>query len=666
MSMLADGVPRTGASQRFPRLFEPLTIGTVTVPNRIVMLPAGPSRAFDGSVPDDDIAYFAARARGGVGLIVLGGTTVHETSQLRSRPLREAYRPEHVRGFAKLARTVHRHGTRIVGQLVHLGRESIGESDQPMWAPSALRSPRTTQTPHAMTAAEIEELIEGFAMSAVNLRDAGFDGVELHAAHGYLIAQFFSPAANRRDDEWGGQLANRTRFAERIVAAIRERCGPGFVVGARISGVEELEDGLDLPQSVAIAQRLAASAGVDYLSVAIGTRGAYVKDMAVPGGVAVPLARAVRDATGVPVVASQRITHPTLAESILEAGDADLIGMARALIADPAWPAWARSGQLNRILPCVGLAQDCRQYNGAGGVSCAHNPSAGREGELLSPPAPATRPRRIVVVGGGPAGLEVARIAAGRGHDVVLFERERRLGGQVAVAALAPHRAEIEGVVSFRIDELDRLGVRVHLGVAAGVAEIQAAGPDTVVLATGARFEPPDIDIDRAANVVDVATLLRGGPRLLAGIRQAVVVDDGNGFWDTYGAAEYLAAGGVQVTVVTAGGQVAHGIPFESAPPLLTRLRGAGVHHRVFTALAAIGPGEVTVYDPYELAATHWLRESTIPADLVVLVGPTVGDDRLAGELAGVTDDVRLVGDCIAPRRLTHAVLEGQRLARRL
>jgi 2,4-dienoyl-CoA reductase (NADPH2) len=663
MSMLADGIPKAGAPTRFPRLFEPLTMGAVTVPNRIVMLPAGPSRAFDGSVPDDDIDYFEARARGGAGLIVVGGTTVHETSQLRSRPLREAYRREHVRGFAKLARTVHRHGTRIVGQLVHLGRESIGESDQPMWAPSALRSPRTTQTPHAMTAAEIEELVEGFAASAVNLRDAGFDGVELHAAHGYLIAQFFSPAANRRDDEWGGPLANRTRFAERIMAAIRQRCGPGFLVGARISGVEELADGLDLPASIAIAKRLA---GVDYLSVAIGTRGAYVKDMTVPGGVAVPLARAVRDATGVPVVASQRITHPTQAESVLEAGDADLIGMARALIADPAWPAWARAGQLDRILPCVGLAQDCRQYNGDGGVSCAHNPSAGREAELLSPPAPASRPRRIVVVGGGPAGLEVARIAAGRGHDVVLFERERRLGGQVAVAALAPHRAEIDGVVSFRAGELDRLGVRVHLGVAAGVAEIREARPDTVVLATGARLEPPDIDVDRAADVVDVATLLRRDPHSLAGIRQAVVVDDGNGFWDTYSAAEHLAAGGVQVTVVTAGGQVARGIPFESAPSLLTRLRRAGVHHRVFTALAAIGPGEVTVYDPYELAATHTLRESTIPADLVVLVGPTVGDDRLAGELAAVTDDVRLVGDCLAPRRLTHAVLEGQRLARRL
>jgi 2,4-dienoyl-CoA reductase (NADPH2) len=236
----------------------------------------------------------------------------------------------------------------------------------------------------------------------------------------------------------------------------------------------------------------------------------------------------------------------------------------------------------------------------------------------------------------------------------------------VAVAALAPHRAEIEGVVSFRADELDRLGVRVRLGIAAGAEAIRAEAPDVVVLATGARLAPPDIEIDPAANVLGVAELLRRGPAALAGVRQAVVVDDGNGFWDTYSAAEHLAANGVEVSVVTGGGQVARGIPFESAPPLLTRLRGAGVHLRVLTAIAAIGVGAVTVYDPYELAATHSLRESTLPADLVVLVGPTVGDDALAAELAGTVGEVHLIGDCVAPRRLTHAVLEGHRLGRRL
>lgn len=665
MSTLAHGRARTTSPLRFPRLFEPLTIGTVTLPNRIVMLPAGPSLAFDGSVSDRDLDYFEARARGGVGLVVLGGTTVHETSQLRSRPLREAYRREHVARFARVARTVHRHGTKIVGQLVHLGRETIGESDLPMWAPSAVRSPRTPQTPHAMTSAEIEEVIEGFAESAGNLRDAGFDGVELHAAHGYLIAQFLSPAANHRDDHWGGSLTNRTRFALRVIEAIRARCGADFLVGARISAIEELEDGLDLPASVAIAERLATVGCVDYLSVAIGTRGAYVKDMAAPAGIAVPLARAVRQATGLPVVASQRITHPTLAERVLEAGDADLIGMARALIADPMWPTWARDGRPERITPCVGLAQDCRRYNGDGGVSCAHNPTAGRERELLAPLPRVATPRRVVVVGGGPAGLEAARVAAERGHDVVLFERERELGGRIALAALAPNRAEIDGVVSFRADELERLGVRLRIGVEAGVAQIRAEAPDAVVVATGSRQQPPDFEVDPAANVVDVATLFRRGPAVLSGVRHAVVVDDGNGFWDTYSAAEFLAANGVRTAVLAAGGRLAGGIPFESVSSLLARLRGAAVDLRVLTAVSAVAPGAVTVYDPYRLAARRELQESTVDADLVVLVGPMEGDDRLAGALDGSVD-VHLVGDCVAPRRLTHAILEGHRVGRRL
>jgi 2,4-dienoyl-CoA reductase (NADPH2) len=614
----------------------------------------------NGALTLDDLAFYEARAAAGVGLIITGGTIVHESSVLRGRRQQEAYRAENVAGFASLAETVHRYDTKIFGQLFHRGREPIADSDGPLLAPSVVASPTSHQFPHALTVPEIRELTRSFAQSARHLMEAGFDGVELHGAHGYLIGQFLSPHANHRTDSYGGSLPNRARFAVEVGDAVREAIGT-IPLGLRISADEELEDGLREPESSELAAFLSASGLFEYLSVAVGVRGSYVKDMSHANGIAVPLAAAVRKASGLPVIASQRITHPTLAEEVLATGAADVIGMARAHIADSQWTRWAREGALDRILPCVGCLQDCRSGNG--GIGCVHSPVSGRERRWGSLARSSER-RRVVVVGAGPAGLEAARIAAERGHRVVVLEQAEAPGGQVAMAALAPGRAEIDGVVSFRIGELDRLGVTLRLGTEATIDVVLAEEPDAVIVATGSRPGPAAFPIGPGSTVWDLWQLFRAPDHFAQG-DVVVVVDDGSGSWETYSAAELLAERGVAVTLVTPASAIANGIPTESVGPLLRRLSARNVTLLPMTAVSEVTPGEVLTYEPARLAARHVLEERKLTATAVVHVGPKVPDDALALMLAPHVTELRVIGDALTPRRISQAVLEGHDAGRR-
>jgi 2,4-dienoyl-CoA reductase-like NADH-dependent reductase (Old Yellow Enzyme family) len=641
----------------YPRLFEPGRIGGLQLRNRIVQSPMGTGMAEDGRVGARDLAIQEERAAAGVGLIVFGGTAIHPTSRFPARILIESWDEAVVDSLRARAEAVHRHGTAMIGQLIHLGREAPGgQTETVPLAPSAIPSPRNPAVPREMTHADIREIIGAFGRSAVNYAAAGIDGAEVHAAHGYLVAQFLSPAANQRLDGYRGDTPEgRTRFLVEIVEEVRARCGPDFVLGVRLSADEHAPGGLTLDDTLEIVDALQEAAPVDYLSITTGQRGGYVKDSSWDEGFALGLSEAVKQLAEVPVVVAGRIRLPDLAERALEAGQADFVAVGRGILADPEWVAKAREGRVGRIRPCVGIVQDCRRY--AGGVTCTINPRLGREAEWPSLVAGDRESRRVVVAGGGPAGLEAARVASEAGHSVVLFEREQVVGGQLRQAAAGPTREELLDFVFYLERELERLGVEVRLGAAATTADILAETPDLFVCATGAVPEPPTFAVAGDARVITVWDLLGGRGGEIP--QRALVLDDGSGFWQGISAAEYLAERGASVELVTPARAVGLAIPEESVANVHRRLGSNGVRFRSLSLVAGVDGAIVRLAD----AVTGEPSETT--ADLVAVVSSLRVEDALAAELAGTVPALVAIGDCAAPRRLNHAVLEANLALRR-
>ena len=638
----------------YPHVFSPFRLGGFDLRNRLVALPAGTSLVEGGVPTHGDVEHFERLAQGGVGLVVAGAMVVHPTSALRSGKLVEGYLDAVVPAMKEKADVVHRHGARLVGQLVHLGREFIGgESDQPPVAPSPIKTARDAYPPHELTVAEIDDIVEGWRVSTDNLVKAGLDGVEIHAAHGYLVGQFMSPLTNRRTDSFGGCFDNRMRFLHLVIEAMTSVSPAGFALGVRLSGEEEIPGGMGIEDCVRIAEDLAGLGVVDYFSITHGTRGTYVKDSTGPDAVAVPSASRVRAATGVPTLVGQRIRDVGTAEHAIKAGHADLVGMARALIADPDLPVKSQTGRLDEIRGCLGINQDCRAFDPH--LHCAVNAEVGRArpatvGVLVS------RPREIYVIGGGPAGLEAARVSAERGHRVTLFERDTTLGGAVRVAAAAPHRATLIDIVDYLDRETRRLKVDINLGAEIAsddLAEIRAIA-DHVVLATGSRVAPlpPAVTARPSARVEDV---LSGNLPSAPG--QVVVYDEGDGFWPAYSAAEALAQRGWQVTFATALTALAGRVPHESVGPLLGRLGDAGVTLHVATRLVV--PEDLT--ERLALRPVFGGPDVRLDPGLLVWHQPRLGDDALTRSTpAG--DTVTAIGDCVTPRRIGHAIAEGYRL----
>ena len=506
----------------YPYLFQPLDLGFVRLPNRILMgsmhmgleaRPGGMERL---------AAFYAERARGGAALLVTGGFSPNDAGELgphRAQVSTPSDRDRH----RVIPQAVHAAGGRIVLQLLHSGR--YGYHDR-IVAPSAVKAPINPNSPREMSAADIGRTIADFVNAARLAQETGYDGVEVMGSEGYLITEFLSPRTNHRADEWGGSLERRMRFACDIVRGIRTGAGPKFIIVYRISALDLVEGGLAGDEIVAVARAVEA-AGATLLSTGIGWHEARIPTIgqAVPRGGFAWAARRIKQAVNIPVVASNRINAPEIAEDIIARGDADMVSLARALLADAEFANKAKAGDRGAINICIACNQACLDHYFAGQpASCVVNPRAGRETKLVY--APAARRKRIAVVGGGPAGLSCASVAAERGHEVVLFEKADRLGGQFNLAKRVPGKQEFAESIAYYAERLRRAGAEVVLNRAAGEADL--AQFDEVVLATGVEPRKPPIPGIEGGNVAGYADVLSG--RAQVGANVAILGAGGIGF----------------------------------------------------------------------------------------------------------------------------------------
>jgi NADPH-dependent 2,4-dienoyl-CoA reductase/sulfur reductase-like enzyme len=510
-----------------------------------------------------------------------------------------------------------------------------------------------------MSTADIRTIVDAYAGAAQRTVSGGFDGVEIAVFGDGLPDQFLSPLVNRRTDEYGGDLRRRLRFTIEVLQATREAIGPDALLMIRISADDFQPGELTADQRIEVARQIDVLGLVDLFSVTAGTvktllgRPHHVPSAYFPHAVYLELAARIKEQVSVPTLYAGRIVHPAEAEAALAAGQTDLVGMTRALIADPQLPRKADAGRTDNIRLCVGANEGCigRLYQGLP-IECIQNPAIGREAEL-SVMVPATAPRRVIVVGAGPAGLEAARTAAERGHDVVLLEKHDRVGGQVLIAARAPGREEFAGIVSWLERECRRLGVDLRLGFEADSVKVLGLAPDAVVVATGSLPRPPRGAIAADARVFDVRAAMNG-----AELGRRVVVYAEDPYMAGPTCAELLAARGHQVTVIAPQYVVGEMIDDTLKPLLLQRLLLAGV--------TLLPLHRVVRHEAGRVIAEHVLTAAqvTVEADSVVVANAARVHDELARTLFGKMPSLHVVGDALAPRRVHEAILDGTRAAR--
>jgi mycofactocin system FadH/OYE family oxidoreductase 2 len=649
----------------FHFLFSPLKIGAVVVPNRIHFAAHMTNFGERNRISERHIYYYRERAKGGCGLITTEELTVHPTDYAYAR-LVDAFEPDVIPGFQALTKAIHRYETKIFAQLNHNGSQGDGKiSRLPVWGPSPAKDPIFRETAKEMEIEEIEECVRYFAKSAEHALEGGFDGIELQLGHSSLIRQFLSPASNFRQDKYGGTFENRLRFCLEVLEAVRGKVGPDFTLGVRLNADEmHPRGGLTLEDAKRIAARLEETGTIDFMDLSLGTfYNLFLVEgsMHTPLGYTVPLSAGIRSATQIPVFCTNRINDPHLAEKILENGQADMIGMVRALICDPELPNKAREGRTEDIRHCIACNQGCIGRMGLGyRLGCVQNPAVGEEKTLGAETLiPSPTPKKVVVVGAGPAGLEAARVAALRKHSVILFEKTLEVGGQNLIAGKAAGRQEITGVTRWLVSQIRKLDMDVRLGVEATETLVLNENPDAVVVATGSVPRAKSIPGEYSAEqVVDCRQVLTG--EAITG--QRVLLIDLDGHHKATGTAECLADQGKEVHMLCPalfiGGKLG---PLQDLYLTRQRLARKGV---TFTPDIAVLGIEGTLVKGLNVYSNQMVDFSGY--DTIVLAAVNESCDRIYFGLKGKVKELYRIGDCVAPRMTDMAILEGHRVGRQL
>jgi 2,4-dienoyl-CoA reductase (NADPH2) len=637
-------------------LWSPLSLGPVETKNRIVFSAHLTNYARDGRPTEQHAAYYGARAAGGAGLIITEEHSTHPTDWPYEKLIHGFHR-DVIPGYRRITEAAHRHHTPIFAQINHNGGQASSMySRLPVWAPSPVADPLFREVPKAVTRADIDEIVSGYGLVAEHCAEGGFDGIELQCSHSSIVRGFLSPATNHRTDEFGGSIENRSRILTEIVAAVRDVIGNRLALGVRICGDELIDNGTTIDDAVRVSEIVEATGQVDYINTSIGVATASLfmieASMHVPPGYAMYIPSAIRKVVDLPVIGVGRFKDPLQAERAIAAGHCDLVGVVRGQIADADFAAKARAGAVDETRLCLSCNQECVGRMGLNRwLGCIENPRTGREADGVGTIRLTSRPKDVMVVGAGPAGLQAAIAARRNGHRVTIYEKEQQAGGQVRLAASVPNRAEFGDMIRNQLAECRRLGVGFEYGVGVWPGLVEEKRPDHVIVATGAEPGRPWWVPDEASNVADVREILDGSVEPFG----SVVVVDEIGFHHATSTAELLADRGCDVEIVTPGMVVGQdlGITLDMENWWI-RAGEKGIVQT--TDLVPMGMDGTTLKLLHHPTGTDVERRP----DWVVLAVHGSPVEWLYHDLRATGVSVERIGDCIAPRRAHSAVIEGE------